>query len=86
MTKLKGPGSLSATERSRKFLLAVEVPRDELAVRIARAILGAKPPANFTAAEALESLGEENAAAMRSAADAAVKYWAECIAAARAPN
>lgn len=86
---------MAAAQKAKKMVLAVEVPRDELALRIARVCLQMKPPRDLTATEALEQLkaspadtanGFSMVESFRSAADAAVLYFHECVNAGRQPS
>lgn len=74
---------------ARRTMLAIEIPRDELAVRIAIPVIGARPREGASAAEALEQMNQivpGMAAHFRAAADAAVIYFHECIDVARQPS
>ena len=82
-------------EAARRKVLAVEIPRDELALRIGIACTGCRPPADMPAGDALDefdriSAGDPRAAPMgtqfRAAADAAVLYLRECINAGKVPH
>lgn len=80
---------MSAAEKARKMVLGFEIPRDELAIRIAERCLGMRRPPNGTAAEAfaqMDSVEPGMSDGFRSAADAAVLYFHECINAGRAPQ
>lgn len=80
---------MSDADKARKTVLNIEIPRDELAVRIAERCIGMRRPANGTAAEALAQMDlvqPNMSAGFRSAADAAVLFFHECVNAGRAPN
>ncbi len=75
--------------KAKSTMLAIEIPRDELAVRIAIPVIGARPREGASAAEALDQMNQTvpgMAANFRAAADAAVIYFHECINAARQPS
>jgi len=77
------------TDAAKRKLLLIEIPRDELALRMLRAAIGARPPAGLTAAEALDDADRLNpglAANFRRQADAAVLYFHECVDAGRQPS
>jgi len=81
--------STSAAAKARHTVLAIEIPRDALAVRIAIPIIGAKPPSDADPAEALDQMDRINPGLsedFRRAADAAVKFFHECINAGRQPS
>lgn len=76
-------------------VLAVEIPRDELAVRIAIACTQMRPKAGLSASDALDEMngvgiipGMTRAMGdtFRDAADAAVLYLRECITAGAQPS
>ena len=78
-------------ETARKIILGVEIPRDELALRIAQPSTGMIAPAGTNATQALDAMnlfGDEYPLGdgFRRAADAAVAYFAECVNAARVPS
>lgn len=80
---------MSAASKAKRTLLGIEIPRDELAVRIAEASMGARRPVGATSAEAfrqLDAIDPGQAARWRNAADQAVLYFHECISAARQPS
>ena len=76
-------------DKAKKTLLGIEIPRDELALRIAMPCTGVRPGPGITAADALDQM-DEIAPGMgegfRLAADAAVRYFYEQINAARQPS
>lgn len=75
--------------KAKRTLLGIEIPRDELALRIMCAAIGAKPPAGMIASEAIadaERLNPGMAATFRHQAGAAVHYFHECINAASQPS
>ncbi|RSU73184.1 hypothetical protein BRX37_16655 [Sphingomonas sp. S-NIH.Pt3_0716] len=78
------------TDKTKRRLLMIEVPRDELALRIACKCTGMRAPTNLTATAALDQLNIIQGAGggqlpmgdgFREAADAAVAYFHECISA-----
>jgi hypothetical protein len=78
-----------SAEKAKRTLLGIEIPRDELALAMLRAAIGAKPPAGMTATQALahaERLNPGIADSFRVQADAAVMFFHECINAARQPS
>lgn len=80
---------MTAVEKAKRTLIGIEIPRDELAVRILTAAIGARPPAVLSAAEALREADRHNpgiAANFQRCADAAVRYFHECINAGRQPS
>lgn len=80
---------MSASAKARRAVLAVEIPRDTLALRIAIQVIGAKPPANADPAEALDQMDQISpgmSADFRRAADAAVMFFRECINAGSQPS
>lgn len=80
---------MSATEKARRNILMIEIPRDELACRIAEKCIGLKRPAGKSGSEALAQLqGEfpDMVDAWMRAADAAVLFFHECIDAGRQPS
>jgi HAMP domain-containing protein len=75
--------------KAKRTLIGIEIPRDELAMRIAQQCLSMSPPSQMPAAEALDQLAQQNARMVdgfRRAADAAVLYFHECINAGRQPS
>lgn len=84
---------MSAGTKAKRTVLAVEIPRDELALRIAGKCIGLKPPAGTDATKALDEMnytpgacGAGMGEGFRRAADAAVLYFHECINAGRQPS
>lgn len=76
-------------DKAKKTLLGIEIPRDELAVRMLEASIGAKRPAGMDAAAALVDMDKLNpglASSMRAQADAAVLYFWDCIKAGSQPS
>jgi hypothetical protein len=76
-------------EKAKRTLLGIEIPRDELALRIAQPCLGmvAKPGTDATKAlDDMERISPGMGEGFRRAADAAVIYFHECINAARQPS
>lgn len=85
---------MSAAEKARKTVLGIEIPRDELALRIGIACTGVRPPIGTKASDALDQMNEMAAYpgvpamgdSFRRAADVAVLYFHERINAARQPS
>lgn len=80
---------MSAVAKARQTVLAIAIPRDALAVRIATKVLGASPPAGADPAEALDQIDRINPGMgedFRRAADAAVMFFHECINAGKQPS
>lgn len=79
----------TTAEGAKKTLLGIDIPRDELAFRIAVQCLGMRPTKPMTATEALDQLAASQPDIIdgfRRAADAAVLYFHERINAARQPS
>lgn len=79
----------ASVKKAKRTLLGIEIPRDELALRIAMPCIGARPPAGVDATKALNDLSSINPGMgedFRRAADAAVSYFHECINAGRQPS
>lgn len=80
---------MSAVQKAKRTLLGIEIPRDELALRMLVAAIGAKPPTGMSATFALNDADRLNpglADNFRRCADAAVLYFHECINAGRQPS
>lgn len=80
---------MSAAAKVKRTILGIEIPRDELACRIAEKCVGMKRPAGTSATEALAQLEAEFpdiVAAWRASADAAVLYFYECVNAGKQPS
>lgn len=80
---------MSVAEKARRKVLAVEIPRDELACRIAEKCIGMRRPNGASGTEALEQLMGEYpgmVAAWKAAADAAVMFFHECVNAGKQPS
>lgn len=80
---------MGAADKAKRTVIGIEIPRDELALRMLVAAIGAKPPAGQTATEALAGADRLNpgiASNFRRCADAAVAYFHECVNAARQPS
>lgn len=82
---------MSAAEKAKRTLLGIEIPRDELALRIAMPCIGARFSGGISATEALDQMNNMGGAlpmgdTFRKAADAAVLYFHEQINAARQPS
>jgi hypothetical protein len=80
-----------SAEKAKRTLLGIEIPRDELALRIAQPCLGMRAPAGTDAAKALDEMDALGGpvlmgASFRRAADAAVAYFHERINEARQPS
>lgn len=82
----------STAEKAKRTLIGIEIPRDELALRIAIACTGVRPPDGTPAKDALRQLDEMSldsfpmGESFRRAADQAVMFFHECINAARQPS
>lgn len=75
--------------KAKRRLIGIEIPRDELALRIAAPCIGAHPPAGTDASAALDQMDRVHAgmgSGFRRAADAAVLYFHECIQAGVQPS
>ena len=83
---------LTPAEKAKRTVLGIEIPRDELALRIGIACTGVRPPVGTKPADALDQLnqmggpGHPMGESFRRAADAAVLYFHECINAGRQPQ
>jgi len=80
---------MSSADKAKRHLLAIEIPRDELAYRIAVQCLGVRPTMPMTATAALDQIAAiepDMIRGFRAAADAAILYFHECIQAGRQPN
>lgn len=80
---------MSVSEKARRNILVIEIPRDELAFRIATACVGLIPIGGNGAKEALDeirSLRPDLADAFYSAADAAVEFFHECLTSGSQPS
>jgi hypothetical protein len=78
-----------SAEKAKKTLLGIEIPRDELACRLAEAAMGVKRPIGATVLEAfaqMDRVDPGQSARWRRAADAAVLYLHAQINAARQPS
>lgn len=76
-------------QQAKAKLLAIEIPRDDLALCIAIPIFGVRPPNGADAKAALDQLDQISpgmAESFRAAADVAVIYFHQCINAARQPS
>ena len=77
------------TDKAKKAIFAIEIPRDELALRIAMPCIGASYNGEKTATECLDDLNRTvwpMGETFRKAADAAVLYFHECIDAGSQPS
>lgn len=77
--------------KAKRTVLAVEIPRDELALRIAKPCLGMTAPEGIDATKALDDMDKLGGPVLmgtsfRRAADAAVIYMRECINNGRVPS
>ncbi|WP_446653068.1 hypothetical protein [Blastomonas sp.] len=82
---------MSASENAKQTLLIIEIPRDELAFRIAQKCIGATAPLGTNATQALDEMDKMGGVlpmgeSFRRAADAAVIYVHECLNAGRQPS
>jgi hypothetical protein len=83
---------MTPLDKAKRTLALIEIPRDELALRIAIECTGVRPPADVTATEALNQLDREFSLpfpmgdSFRRAADAAVMFFHECVNAGRQPS
>ena len=80
---------MSAAEKARRTVLGIEIPRDELACRLAEAAMGAKRPEGATVAQAfaqMDRIDPGQSRRWRAAADAAVLFFHERVNAARQPS
>jgi hypothetical protein len=80
-----------SAEKAKRTLLGIEIPRDELALRIAQPCLGMTAPPGSDATKALDAMDRLGGPVLmgtsfRRAADAAVLYFHECIQAGRQPS
>lgn len=80
-------------EEVKRSVLGIEIPRDELAFRIAQRCLGMNAPAGTNASDALDNMnmtrgasGDGMGEGFRRAADSAVLFFQECISTARRPT
>jgi hypothetical protein len=79
----------ASADRVKRTLLGIEIPRDELALRIAIACLHMRPRKPITATEALDQLAASQPDIIdgfRRSADAAVLYFHERIQAGTQPS
>jgi hypothetical protein len=79
--------------KAKRTLLAIEVPRDELALRIGAKCIGLRPIKPLNATEELNRMNQHPGASgdgmgegFRRAADAAIAYFHECVNGARQPS
>lgn len=75
---------MAAAEKARTTVLAVEIPRDELALRIAQPCLGMTCAPGTDATKALDDMDRLGGPVamgrgFRRAADAAMLYFHECV-------
>lgn len=86
---------MSPADKAKRTVIGIEIPRDELALRIAMPCTQMRPigPVNATEAlDAMNSLGitpgmsKAMGDTFRDAADAAVRYFHECVNAGRQPS
>lgn len=80
-----------AHDKAKRTLLNIEIPRDELALRIAQPCLGMIAADGTDATKALDDMDALGGpvlmgASFRRSADAAVAYFHECINAGRRPS
>ncbi|MGC4252452.1 MAG: hypothetical protein QM605_13580, partial [Sphingobium sp.] len=82
-------GGVKTADKARRNLLLIEIPRDELALRIAEKCIGLHRPDGLTSSAALAQLAAEFrdiVTGWRAAADAAVAYFHERIMEGRQPS
>ena len=78
--------------KAKRHLIGIEIPRDELALRIAEQCIGLRVPAGANAGDVLDQMDREHplpiamGAGFRRAAVAAVLFFHECIEAGRQPS
>lgn len=80
---------MSDARKAKRMVLAIEVPRDELALRIAQPCIGVIAAAGTDARQALDDMDKIQMGmgdGFRRAADAAMAYFHECVNAARQPS
>ncbi len=80
-----------SAEKAKRTLLGIEIPRDELALRIAQPCLGMIASAGADPTKALDDMDALGGpvlmgSSFRRAADAAVIYFHECIKAGTQPS
>jgi hypothetical protein len=76
-------------DKAKRTLIGIEIPRDELALRIAQPCLGMVAKPGTDASTALDDMDRIHAgmgSGFRRAADAAVLYFHECIQSGRQPS
>lgn len=83
--------SSTPAQKAKRTLLGIEIPRDELALRIAQPCLGMAAPVGTNATAALDAMNLQGGPVLmgegfRRAADAAAIYFYECVNAARQPS
>lgn len=81
--------SVTHIAKAKRAIIGIDIPRDELALRMLKAAIGANPPIGLSASEALadaERLNPGLASNFRRQADAAVIYFHECVNAGRQPS
>lgn len=80
---------MTPADKAKRTLTLIEIPRDELACRIAEASMGLSRPLGFSVAQAfaqMDLVDPGQSARWRRAADRAVAYVHECIAAGVQPS
>jgi hypothetical protein len=86
---------MSTADKAKRKLIGIEIPRDELAFRIAQPCIGATPPPGTNATKALDDMDRMGIVpgmafgmgeSFRRAADQAVLYFHECIKAGTQPS
>ncbi|MFC4255421.1 hypothetical protein GRI97_08270 [Altererythrobacter xixiisoli] len=82
---------MKPADKARRTMLAIEIPRDELALRIAEQCFAMTAPTGTDPAKALDDMDRMGGPlpmgdSFRRAADAAVQYFHERINAARQPS
>jgi len=82
-----------SADKAKRTLLAIDIPRDELALRIGIACMGIRPPSGTKPADALAQMDLMTPPGVlpmgqgfRDAADAAVLYFHERVKSAKQPH
>jgi hypothetical protein len=85
---------MSPVDKAKRTLTVVEIPRDELALRIAQGCIGMVPPIGISATKVLDDMdkiptmhgGPMMGEGFRRAADHAVRYFHQCVAKGTQPS
>ncbi|MFS0736967.1 hypothetical protein ABC347_07945 [Sphingomonas sp. 1P06PA] len=75
--------------KAKTTVIGIEIPRDQLALEIAIACLGMKPPAGATPKQAFDQMARVEPAMVSgfyAAADRAVMFFHQCVNDARQPS